>query len=331
MTAWTKNPLVVDISHYNTFDMSLAKGTVDLVIAKCGEMVPGWSEAAQYDKTFHVFAQAAYDNGIPFGAYIFLTPDDWIVNQKTGGLEAYKNCKRADDKEYQLYRKWIANKVMTCHAIDLEKQFINGAQANGVIPSNWIIANLDVFYRHLLEGMAAKEVPDLPVFLYSGEWYAEGYCKVGNQNVLYNWIGNHPEVYIWSAMYPTIVNPPLVTWAQVREKMTLKDTDHPPYLNSAKMPLLWQFNAGGGMKVLTDYVGAKPQYRETDISACSVSKDELHKILKIGAVEPPEPPKPPEPPVVDTELVARVTALEAKVSAQDAKIAKIETYLKAYS
>jgi hypothetical protein len=325
MTAWKTNPIVVDLSHYNIADISLMKGNVDLIIAKAGEMVPTYTEFEQYDYKFALNCQAAYDNGIPFGAYIFLTPDDWICNQKTGGLPAYKALTRADDKEYQLYRKWVANKVLCVHVIDLEKCYIGGALVNGVIPTGWIIANLDVFYNHLKEGIKAKEIQDAPIFLYSGEWYADGFCVVGsgvNQtNALYDWVAAHPEVYIWSASYPTLNTIPLVTWAQVREKMILQDTWKPPYLNSSTMPLLWQFNAKGGMKVLTDYTGTKPNYRETDISACSVSKEKLYEILKVGQVAPPPvvippvviPPAPETPPTDLAELTARVIILEARM------------------
>jgi hypothetical protein len=315
MTTWKLNPLVVDLSHYNIADISLMKGNVDLIISKTGEMVPGWSEFEQYDYKFAQNCQAAYDNGIPFGAYIFLSPDDWIVGQKTGGLPAYKALTRAEDVEYQLFRKWVANKAVCVHAIDLEKCYINGVQANGVIPAGWIIANLDVFYKHLREGIKAKEIQDAPVFLYSGEWYADAFCTTGSgatkTNMLYDWVAAHPEVYIWSAKYPTVINPPLVTWSQVREKMILTDVMKPPYLNSATMPLLWQFNAKGGMKVLTDYLAGKPNYRETDISACSVSKEKLYEILKVGTITPPEPP-PPAP--VPTDLDKRVTAIEAWIN-----------------
>jgi hypothetical protein len=316
MTTWKLNPVVVDLSHYNIADISLMKGNVDLIISKAGEMVPGWTEFEQYDYKFAQNCQAAYDNGIPFGAYIFLSPDDWIVGQKTGGLNAYKNISRAEDVEYQLYRKWVANKVVCAHAMDAEKCYINGVKANGVIPSNWIIANIDVFYKHLKEGIAAKEIQDAPIILYSGDWYAKGFCVIGQSNGFYDWVGNHPDVYIWSADYSQQKSG-TTPWDKVRAWFPT-DTTQPPYLNSAVMPLLWQFNGGGGVKVLTDYIAAKPNYRETDLSCCSVSKDALYKILKIGTVTPPEPnPEPPAPGEV-IDVAAR------------ARLDKIETYLKSY-
>lgn len=327
-TAWNKNPICVDLSDYNIADISLMKGMVDLLISKAGEMVPGWSEFSQYDYKFANNCQAAYDNGIPFGAYMFLSPDDWIVGQKTGGLAAYKALTRDKDVEYQLYRKWVANKVLCVHAIDLEKCYINGVMAQGVIPAGWIIANLDVFYKHLKEGIKAKEIQDAPIFLYSGEWYADGFCTTGSgatkTNLLYDWVALHPEVYIWSAAYPTLTTIPLVTWAQVREKMILTDNMKPPYLNSATMPLLWQFNANFGMKVLTDYLAGKPNYRETDISACSVSKEKLYEILKVGVI--PEPPTPPEPPIPPEPVTPDLDVLAAEVTEIKVNLTALETW-----
>jgi len=313
MTTWKLNPVVVDLSHYNIADISLMKGTVDLIISKAGEMVPGWSEFEQYDYKFAQNCQAAYEAGIYFGAYIFLSPDDWIVNQKTGGLPAYKNLSRADDMEYQLYRKWVANKVVCLHAMDVEKCYINGNKANGVIPPGWIIANLDMFYKHLREGIAANEIQDAPIFLYSGEWYANGFCVAEKTNLMYDWVAKHPEVYIWSADYRQ-QKLGTTTWANVRTWYPV-DTAAPYYLNSATMPLLWQWNGGGGVKVGTDYVNKVLTYRETDLNACSVDKVALYKILKVGTVTPPTPPEPPTPPapgeVIDVAARARLDKLEA--------------------
>jgi len=325
MTTWNKNPIIVDLSHYNTFDMSLAKGIVDLVICKCGEMTPGRPENQQYDYSFAPFIQAAQDNGIAAGAYIYLSPDYYILGQLTGGLDAYKNKARSDNLEYQLLRKWIAGKGIYCLMFDMEKQWINATPAQGRIPSNWIMANLDLMYKHVKEGQAAKEIPDVPLILYTSEQYGKAACVIGGVNMLETWIAKHPDVKLMSATW--IAPAVFCKWSEIRQYFP-KDTQFPPYINSPSMPWFWQFSAGGGIKPGTDYVNGVLTYRETDLSCCAVDKDTLYKWLKYSQVTPPTPPEPTPPPVPPVStLEARIKVLEDEVALITGKMELIKAIL----
>lgn len=312
MTTWSKNPIVVDLSHHNIFDIGMSKNYVDLIICKCGELVAGWLEDKQYDYTFHVNIQSAKENGVPAGAYIYLSPDYYIVTQLAGGLDAYKQMTRVANLEYQRLRTWIANKEIYCLMFDLEKQWINAFPAQGRIPSNWVMANLDLMYKHVKEGQAAKEIPDVPLILYTSEQYGKTACVVSGVNMLETWVAKHPDVQIMSA---TWIAPKVACyWSEVR-KYFPTDTQFPPYINSAKMPMFWQFSATGGIKPGTDFVDGVLVYRETDMSCCSVSKEALYTWLRYHQVTPPPPPPIPPVPLPEdlTALTARVTVLEIRI------------------
>jgi hypothetical protein len=312
MITWKLNPLVVDISHYNLFDFGVAKGYVDLVICKCGELTPGRTEDKQYDITFATNIQKAKDNAIAAGAYIYLSPDYYIVNQLAGGLDSYRNMTRQANLEYTRLRTWIAGKEIYCLMFDLEKQWINAVPAQGRIPSNWVIANLDLMYTHVKQGQAAKEIPDVPLILYTSDSYSKAACIIANDNALYTWVAKHPDVQLMSATWiaPTVA----CYWSEVRKYLPA-DNLFPPYINSAKIPMFWQFSAAGGIKPGTDFVNGVLQYRETDLSCCSVTRDDLYKWLKYNQVAPPTPPEPPVPPapgeVIDIKARARLDVLEA--------------------
>ena len=308
MPTWSKNPIVVDLSHYNTFDFSLATGYVDLVICKCGELTPGRSESMQYDYSFPGYIQQAQNFGIPAGAYIYLSPDYYIVAQLAGGLDAYKNMPRTANLEYQRLKTWTANKGIYCLMFDMEKQWLNAVPEQGRIPSNWVMANLDLMYKHVKEGQAAKEIPDVPLILYTSEQYGKAACMVGGVNMLETWVAKHPDVKLMSA--PWIAPPVICKWSEVRQYFP-KDAQFPPYINSPALPWFWQFSAGGGIKPGTDFVNNVLTFRETDMSCCSVSKEILYAWLKYSQPTPPTPPAPPAPDARLIAIEARLTALEA--------------------
>ena len=325
-SVWKDYPIGIDLSHYQpNVDWDYLKQYISFAVAKCGEVQEGISEDKWYDQGFSEKIQGAYDAGIPMGAYIFANPFAVIAKFGNGvSLDALKNLKPADNPEYTKLVEWLSGKLYYFIAVDLERwwdnynqyyQFQNHIITQDqvkVISSQWIMAEFTQLLEHIAYGKANKTLRDVPVVVYTGDWFAKGYCMQGTDNMFYDWAAHAEPTYsLWTANYPTL--PSTLTWEALKANLPNGVTQKPNHLNFANV-LFWQFK-------INTLPNGKYANTTFDVDLSLKSKDALYQWMNFTPVAPPVvvPPvvvPPVVPPVVipptpePTTLEARVTAIE---------------------
>jgi hypothetical protein len=324
-SVWNDYPLGIDVSHYEpNVDWDYLKQYISFAVAKCGEVQEGVSEDKWYDQGFSEKCQGAYDAGIPFGAYIFANPYAVIAKFGNGvSLDALKNLKPADNPEYTKLVEWLSGKLYYFIGVDLERWWDNYGQYYQfqskaitqdkvkVISSQWIMAEFTKLLEHIAYGKANKTLRDVPVVVYTGDWFAKGYCMQGTDNMFYDWAAHAEQngYSLWTANYPTL--PAAPTWEAVKANLPDGVTQKPNHLNFTNV-LLWQF------KVATLPNG---KYANTtfDVDLSLKSKDALYQWMNFNPATPPV--------VIPPVVVPPVTGEVIDVSAR-ARLDKVEAWIK---
>jgi hypothetical protein len=217
VSPWQTNPMFADISHWQkpVNYTQLKFGGMQAVIIKAMECEIGRHPDTWGDAMFATHVQGVYDVGLPYGAYIYLNPQ-WGLDVQYS-LDDFKLLERKDNREYQKFRDVMRNKARPgCYVIDLERwyastnkylQLLRGeipASSVGIISPNWIMADLQLFIRHLTEGMRAGELPATNLVIYTGDWFVKSYMRLGTQNLFYNQAPNWEAagIKLWTAKYP---------------------------------------------------------------------------------------------------------------------------------
>jgi hypothetical protein len=327
-SVWKDYPLGIDVSHWQPdVDWEYLKQYISFAMAKCGEVQEGISPDLWYDKGFAEKVDGAYKAGIPLGAYCVTNPYAVVAQYGNGvSLDVLKTLQPSENPEYLKLREWLANKIYYFIAVDLERWWDNYAQYYQllnhqitidkvkVISSQWIMAEFLKLLEHIEYGKKKKELRDVPVVVYTGEWFTDAYCKQDKTNLFYDWAAKaEPTYQIWTAKY--MAPSEVTTWEDVRNHLPDGVTQKPAHAGFVNV-LFWQFSGGS-------LVVPNGKYRANgfDINLSLKSKEALYTWMNftpgLPTPEPnPEPnpaPNPePEPDPVDLTVVqASLDRIEA--------------------
>jgi GH25 family lysozyme M1 (1,4-beta-N-acetylmuramidase) len=294
-----------DGSHYVVMDWEIVAKYLDYLIWKA-------SEGESYrDETFPGACQAAYDRRIPFGAYHFFRVDPYLGLPYPSKAEIINQYWPTPEKDKQLqnFIGALKNKTFNFLAVDVEatKELASGK----LIDPAWAAAAAKIFIGRVGDWMWKTNGgahPGMPLVVYTSNGYIGTYAP-GLAEMDWSLYGQW--VAQWS-VYPK--NTTTLTWEQQEANYLPGDASKPrPFGNGTVK--LWQYSADRlilpGM-----YTSDGKTPRTTDLNLFMGSPAAFRAWCHYD--EPATPPTPPDEPTPDlTAVLARLSALEARLAQQE--------------
>ncbi len=315
--AYDTNAIGLDLSHYDeVVNADQLKGNIDFLTVKAGG-----SESAggvYQDARFAERVQMAYDIGVPCGAYWFVGPRYWLERQQT--IQGIDNMTDEQHPLLQFIMGALKNKLIRWLAFDVEEASL--WTSSGQVTDVWIAFYIGDLVQRIQRQQAKGNLRPFKMGVYSRKSFMEN--PASPQTSLTNYLGIHPDLFIWTANWVTGAGAtlPMSEIYKLRPAETHKPI---PFGWSAGRPQLWDFwqwsgDAGRVYKspAVTNKDGAA---RGLDINLFNGTVEQLRAWAGIAAPEPePEPDPEPEPGEVTlASLAAQLDRIEAALAAHAAR------------
>jgi hypothetical protein len=332
VSPYAANPIGIDVSHYQPkVDWAALAAFLQFGIAKGCEVLEEVDAGLWYDPTFAGHIDGMAKAKIPALAYIFANGGAWALRADYT-QQGFKDLPRTQNLEYMKLREVLQFKQIYGLVIDVERywryynqylEYLAGnrkADAIEVLSSTWIFFSLKKLVEDVWAGMKAKEIPMVPIFIYTAPWFVDTYMNSQGVNLFRQWApslqGADIRIYLAAYTAPTEVT----SWEDVRNHLPTTKPTQVQRLGMTVDPFFQQFS-GGSMKLPNGQYGTNG----FDVNVALVSTAEFRSWLNLDTVTPPPPPT-PLPGDLDSVKLA-VTDLIARMNAIDAKLAKIKADL----
>jgi hypothetical protein len=321
VSPYAANPIGIDVSHYQPkVDWVYLATYLQFAAAKCSEVLEEVDPGLWYDSTFAGHIADMDKNKIPGLAYTFANCGAWALRADYT-QQGFKDLPRSQNIEYTKLVEVLRFKQYYGIIVDMERywryynQYLEYLAGNRkaadieVLSSTWIFFSVKKLIENIFEGMKAKELRMVPIFIYSAPWFVDTYMNSQGVNLFRQWATSlqGADVRIHLAAYSTPAE--VTTWEDLRNHLPASKPTESQRLGMTVDPVLIQ-NGGGAMKLPNGQYGNNG----FDLDVSTLNKADLYNWIGYGPVTPPEPnPEPPAPDeVIDVAARARIDKLEAK-------------------